>query len=510
MPNASDSRVHRQLTLNSASNMARFALLMVVTFFLTPFIVRSLGDAVYGFWILLMSFLGYASILEMGVQPAVVKMVGQHRAVDANDRLKELVTAALVFFLGVGVLVMLLCITVLPIAVNRLVDGIEGVHRSPLLYYLIALDATVMYLNYLCTGILYGCQRYHLRNLIDVGAWAINVTLIILLLREHGILALMIAKSSMDLFVLIMSFFAIRRVFPELGVSIRTLRTNSFLDLMNFGGRVFLSATTTRLASYAEPMIISAAVGAAATGIYAIPVKLVDYARQVSWTLTASFMPLFSELESRSDSELLRKIYLDYSRYIFMILLLPPVLLFVYGSDFVSLWIGPDYAIQGHLALLLLTASVLVESFQPLVWRFFIGVAHLNILVMVSATVSLLTVVGAILLVGPLGIAGVALSQVLGATTAQLAYLLHASHYLEMSPFALLGVVNLRPALIALAVYGLARVMAATVGASTYPEIIVGATTCALAHTILCVRLALTSQERGYLARKVASFLTSR
>ena len=81
MPQADDSRVHRRLTLNSISNVARFIFLMVVAFFLTPFIVRVLGDSIYGFWVLLMSILGYASILEMGVQPAVVKLVGQHRAV---------------------------------------------------------------------------------------------------------------------------------------------------------------------------------------------------------------------------------------------------------------------------------------------------------------------------------------------------------------------------------------------------------------------------------------------
>ncbi|RKZ12656.1 hypothetical protein DRQ53_14515 [bacterium] len=510
MTQADDRRVHRRLTLNSASNMARFAVLMAVTFFMTPYIVRTLGDAVYGFWVLLMSFLGYASILEMGVQPAVVKMVGQHRAVGANERLKELVTAALVFFLSVGTVVVVLSVTLLPQLVTKFVEGLEEFDTGSALYLMIALDATIMYLNYLFGGILYGCQRYHLRNVIDLVAWALNVTLILLLLEDHGILGLMIAKTSMDLLVLVLSLAAIPRVFPEFGISLSALNWSSFRDLMSFGGRVFMSATTTRLAFHAEPMIIGATVGAAATAIYGIPVKLIDYTRQISWTLTASFMPMFSELESRKDSDLLRKIYFDYSRYIFMILLLLPVLLFVYGPNFIHIWIGPEYAIEGRMVLYLLTASVLVESAQPLTWRFFIGVAHLNILVVVSAIASLLTVVGAIILVHPMGIAGVALSQFIGATLAQVAYLVHAARYLEVSPLSLIRQVNLRPALVAVVVYAVARTLAGTVGATTYPEMIIGTLISAVVHVTLCLRFAITPDERAFLARKIASLLTGK
>ena len=65
-----------------------------------------------------------------------------------------------------GAVAVLLCVTVLPILVHRYVSGLETIEQSNLLYSMIAFDATVMYLNYLLTGILYGCQRYHLKNMI--------------------------------------------------------------------------------------------------------------------------------------------------------------------------------------------------------------------------------------------------------------------------------------------------------------------------------------------------------
>lgn len=501
------NRVHRRLTVNSISNVGRFAVLMAIAFFLTPFIVRTLGDSTYGFWVVLMSFLGYASILEMGVQPAVVKLVGQHRAVGQHERVRELVTTALVFFLSVGALVLLLFLTVLPLVVVRYVDGVDRIDHSRLLYLLIALDATFMYLNYLLTGILYGCQRYHVRNLIELAGWALNVVLIVLFLEDGRLLALMTAKVCMDTLVLLLSLVTIPRVYPELTVSIRAMRRSSFRDLMNFGGRVFLSATTTRLAFHAQPMIISTALNAAAAAFFAIPVKLVDYARQISWTLTASFMPMFSELESRNDHEALRSIYLDYSRYIFTIMLPLPTLLFVYGPDFVRLWIGPEYAAEGRVVIYLLTGSVLVESFQPLMWRFFLGVGSLNILVAVSAAVSALTIVASFLLVRVFGIGGVAFSLFLGAVMAQSMYLGHAARYLGIPWYSLLAQVNLRPLVAGAAGFGAAWAMAATLGADSYAKMLAGALIAGLVHGTLAARIAITATERGVVRDRFAGLL---
>lgn len=503
-------RVHRRLTLNTFSNVGRFAILMVITFFITPFIVGTLGDEAYGFWVVLMSFLGYASILEMGVQPAVVKLVGQYRAVGAYDRVREMVTAALVFFLGMGLIVVVLCVTALPVLVSRYIDDVNQVDYSRTLYLLIAVDATLMYLNYLLTGILYGCQRYHARNLIELGAWGLNVAVILLFLERGGLVAMMAAKVSMDALILLLSLIVIPRVFPELHVSLGSLRRSSFGDLMNFGGRVFISATTTRLAANAQPMIISTVISAAATAFYAIPLKLVDYARQISWTLTASFMPMFSELESRNDHETMRAIYMDYSRYIFTIMLPLPVLLFVYGPGFLGAWIGPEYAIQGRLPLYFLTGCVLVESFQPLMWRFFLGVGSLNILVAVSAIVSVLTIVGSILLAHVLGIEGVALSLFIGAVVAQSMYLVYAARYLQTPWYALLALVNLRPLVAGVATFGVAVLLASALGAQDYPRIFGGGLIVILVHGILATRIAITARERSALFGKISAVLPGR
>lgn len=499
--------LHRKLTLNSFSNLSRYVLSMGIAFFLTPFIVRTIGDTLYGFWVLLLSFVGYASILEMGVQPAVVKLVGQYKARGDTHKLRQLVTTAFVFFLCTSTLAALFCVFFVPGLVDKYIEDLRGLDHSRWLFIAIAVEAIVMYMSYLFTGILYGFQRYHLKNLIDACGWIINAVLVVIFLPRGGLLALVISKLVMDFAVLIGSVIAVKRVFPEFGLAFTNVGPESFRELIGFGGRIFVSATTSRIANHAQPIIISTALSSAATTFFAIPLRLVDYARQIAWALTAGFMPMFSELESRQEKETLREIYLGYSRYLFMGLLPIMVLLFVYGAPFIGVWIGPEYEDKSRVTLYFLAGMVLAESFQPLLWRFFIGVGQLNVLIWVSAVTSLLSVVGSFTLVRVMGIEGVALSAFSAAAIAQSIFAVRSCRYLEITPLYLFRRTHLRPVVSGLVTFGVAMLMSRTFGAANLLTIAIGSAVSMAVYVSLSLFYALDAHERGYATAKIAGRL---
>jgi len=53
---------------NVAANWGGFAFSILVTFFLSPFVVRHLGNGSYGVWTLIGSLTGYLGLLDMGVR----------------------------------------------------------------------------------------------------------------------------------------------------------------------------------------------------------------------------------------------------------------------------------------------------------------------------------------------------------------------------------------------------------------------------------------------------------
>jgi O-antigen/teichoic acid export membrane protein len=506
---AGSASLHKRLTLNSASNVLRFVISLVVTFFLTPFVIRTLGDAAYGFWVVLLSLVGYAGILEFGVQPAVVKLVGQYRGSPDREKLEELITAALLFFATVGVLAALFVAFAVPPLVPHLVKGLVGFDGLRVLLLLIAADVVIVFLNYLFTGILYGWQLYHAKNLVDISARLLSTAIVFLFLSRGGLILLAASKAATDLAALLVTILLCKRALPEVRLAFRQVGRSSFAELLTFGGKLFVSATSARASSYTQPIIISSQLSAAATTFFAIPARLAEYSRQIMWALSTAFMPTFSELAARQESALLRSIYLSYSRYLITLILPIQVLIFVYGRDFIGVWIGPEYAERGHAALHFLTAAVVIQGLQPLVWRLFIGVGRLNLMVVTSSTAALLTIILSFLLVGPMGITGVALSALVTAGATQLVFYWHASRHLEISIPDHFREVQGRPLLVGAVYFAVASLIARLLGADTYAQMALGVLLSLLVYVPLAF-MSLPASERRNILRLLRTRISAK
>ena len=489
--------LHKRLTQNSISNVSRHILMLGVAFFLTPFIVRSVGDASYGLWVVMLSFVGYAGILELGVQPAVVKLVGQYRGSGELGKLEELLSAAFVFFMTIGSLVAVFIAFLLPPLAPNLVKEVPGLDGLGLLFVFVGIDALILFLNYLFAGILFGAQLYHTKNIVDLTILVLYAALLVLFLPSGGLVVLAGAKVATDLLALIVTIIDGRRAMPDLHMGLSRLTADSFKELLSFGGRVFVVAITSRAATHSMPLIISSQLTAAATAFFAIPVRLVDYSRQISWALTMGFMPMFSELGGKKDHVAIRALYLRYSRYLLFLNLPILVLTFVHGVEFIAIWIGPDYAEQGGAALYLLTAAAMARGFQPLLWRLFIGLGHLDLMVVVSASTSLLGIVLAFFFVKPYGLAGAALAILVTTTIAQVVFVWHTSRYFELSVFGLLKEIHLRPFVVAGLYYGVALACARWLGQESYARIGLAALVSLCAYLPMAFVSLSLSERRG-------------
>jgi O-antigen/teichoic acid export membrane protein len=494
--------MHRRLTANSASNLLRYVVSLGVAFFLTPFVVRTLGDDRFGFWVVVLSFVGYAGILELGVQPAVIKVVGQHKGSGNWKKLGELLFAAFLFFAGVGIVAGTAIAIAGPEIVPRLVKTFDLEHGARLLFLLIGIDVLLLFMNIFFSAVLYGWQLFPVKNAIDIAGWLVNAGIVVAFLPRGGLPLLAASKAGTDALILGATLIACRRHLPSLGPLGPRLTRESFRELLGYGGKIFISATSTRIASYTQPVIISSRLSAAATTAFAIPSRLVDYSKEIAYALSSGFMPMFSELAGRGEPGLIRSVYRSYSRYILLMVLPILVLILVYGKSFIGLWIGPSYAERGDRLLVLLTVDAALMGMQPLFWRLFLGIGRLNLVVAVSSIASLLQVGAGFLLVGSLGIEGVAYGFLAVTVPVQIIYLVYASRYLEASPVRLFLEVQGVPVALAAAYYLILRGVSGFLGQETYWLMLAGAALSLLPYIPL-VLATLTRSERRALAGAV-------
>src|SRR5207244_3652838 len=94
--------VGRRLLVGAATNWLAFAATLVVGFFLTPYLVRRLGDGPYGLWAFVESVLAYFTLFDLGIAACVVRFVARFHATGDRDELNRLGSTCLALFLGLG------------------------------------------------------------------------------------------------------------------------------------------------------------------------------------------------------------------------------------------------------------------------------------------------------------------------------------------------------------------------------------------------------------------------
>src|SRR6202789_1515037 len=87
----------KRFALNVTMNWVAMVVGMIVPFFLTPIVVRSLGSVAYGVWILAVSTVAYLGLLDLGLRSAVIRYVSKADAQGQEAEAQKAIGAALWF-----------------------------------------------------------------------------------------------------------------------------------------------------------------------------------------------------------------------------------------------------------------------------------------------------------------------------------------------------------------------------------------------------------------------------
>ena len=98
----------KRLAYNSAFNVGATVFSAGLSFILVPIILRSLGESVYGVWALVGSVFSYSYVMGLGMNSATNREVPGLLVKGDQKGLREVMSTAVAFFSGVGLLCALL------------------------------------------------------------------------------------------------------------------------------------------------------------------------------------------------------------------------------------------------------------------------------------------------------------------------------------------------------------------------------------------------------------------
>src|SRR5512146_51661 len=101
------SATGRKLAFGSTIRIVLMGATAVVSFFMMPFVVHTLGDRMYGVWTLVATFIGYYGLLDLGFTSAVTRYLAGSMGSQDEEQCKRVFNTSVAVFAGLGVLVLL-------------------------------------------------------------------------------------------------------------------------------------------------------------------------------------------------------------------------------------------------------------------------------------------------------------------------------------------------------------------------------------------------------------------
>lgn len=344
---------------NVLANYAGTAVMLIVAFLLTPFLVSRLGHQLFGLWVLIGGVMAYGSMLDLGMDSAVVKYVSEHTDLDDIPSLERIVQTSLAVYLGIGAAVLLFTAAatfIFPL-VFRVPTELVGASRA-----LLMIAGVSLALNFplgMYNGVLLGLQRHHVVMVADI-AWASFTALgaVVVISAGGGVVGLALVYLSGSTLGQAVRIGYLMTRHPDIRwVRIR-LDTSQGRKLFSFSLWSLMLRVSTVLRLKTDEMVIGASLSLGSVTPYYVGMRLSEMLSRLTGQLTTALFPFGSRLDALHDRTRLSELFVAATRWNLAIAAPMALFLGIQAPRFLEAWMGPGFSSSAAVARLLISAAM--------------------------------------------------------------------------------------------------------------------------------------------------------
>jgi O-antigen/teichoic acid export membrane protein len=374
------SRLARRLLIGATTNWAAFAATLLVAFFMTPYLVRRLGDGPYGVWAFVESLLAYFTLFDLGIAACVVHFVARYQVTGDRHDLNRLISTALTLFIGLGLLLLMVGAAVLPVILPSLAHS--GVPPSEALGFALLMTANLAITLPLSIfpSILDGLEHFAFKSMVRVIVLAVRTAgTIVLMERQPSLLHLGLLFTACNLLEHVAFAAMSFRILHGLRISWRLVDRSTLRRVKGYSTHAFLAMVAGRACVQSGAIIVGIFLGAAPVTYFALASRLVEFAKALLRTATNTLTPAVSSLEAAGDHEAIRRMFLRGTRLVLYLIIPVQLGLIVFGRPFLTIWLGDaTYAERCYPALVILSSTLTLVIAQSVASRILYGTGRLK------------------------------------------------------------------------------------------------------------------------------------
>jgi O-antigen/teichoic acid export membrane protein len=320
---------------------------VAVTALSYPFYLHFLGYEKYGVWLILSTIMNIAQLSNLGLAPAVVKLVAEEYGRRNTHGIQSTLSSATVILIisGCVAFIILLFFKMQIINLFKLTDGNARIALSLLPY--MGLLTIYVFIVQVSSAALAGLGRMDLATYSDAGGRIlIPVLSLILLYAGFDMKSMVIASALSYAFIHGVNVYLIRRLGDFSFYQTKNYNLQYVAKLLKIGSGMFGSSLVNILAGPFNKIMISRFIGVSSVPIYEITYNSSMYIRSLVESGIKAISPEVSRVSAVISPDAVRRIKQLNKQSIKTILIIAVPLwtvLMVFAAPILSIWLQNKY-----------------------------------------------------------------------------------------------------------------------------------------------------------------------
>jgi len=322
-----------------------------------PFLIATLGQDLYGLWIVIGSVVGTYYLLDLGFNQAVTRYVSKYIHQNNPQAANKIINTALVIYSLLGVVVLLASILAAHFGAAGLMDNAKNLSLAQTILIITGLSLALEFPAKAFPGIISAYMRYDFIALVKLGKSIIDALLIYYFIKNgYGLVAMALITLCTGLVSTAIFIKFTTSIFKELEFKRSAIDLSTFKDVFHFSKWVFVTDMNAMLRDKMDIWFIAFYVGNSALTIYYVAVRLVEYALQFLTQATGITGPIFTEYYAKGETEKLEKSVRMFIKLDIALGSLILVGFYLLGISFIDVWMKGSISAQNAFASLMILA----------------------------------------------------------------------------------------------------------------------------------------------------------
>lgn len=396
------------LARGSLIRIGSFFINAVILFAMMPFVIRSLGDKMFGLWIFIGSFLDLYGLFDLGFGSAVERYVSRAIGVQDYREANVVINTSLFLFSIIGAITLLFALGtafLLPLWVKNIMEA--ALFKQIAL--ILGLSFAFSFPMKVFSGILTSNLRYDLVTSIAISKLLLKTILIIIFLKlGFGILALAFITLFTDLISYLASYIISLKIAGYIVIAKKFIELSRIKTLFQYGIYTFINQIADKLRFGIDNLIITVFLGFSFVTLFSIVSRLITYFIDLISRAINVLIPVFSQYESRGDYRSIREKFIFTTKISGYASILIGGILLIFGKMFIIRWMGQEYK-GAYPLLVVLVIPVTIALMQCPSVEVVYGVSKHKFYTVSNTIEGLGNLILSVILVKRFGLMGVAL-----------------------------------------------------------------------------------------------------